>query len=697
MKATFLFSLLTIYNFSAFSQAIDSLSKPKENVQILNPVVVTGQLQIQSLKHSVYRVRQISTQRIQASGATNVQQVLNTFLGFRFSNDLTLGTADVELMGMSGRNLKILLDGVPLVDRADTRESLNQIDINSIEKIEIVEGPMSVMYGTDALAGVINLISKRPQENQFRLLVSLQEESAGKEFDFLDGKGQHQKNIAINWASSNLNFRFGFNQNDFGGWNEPRKSATISEVNALLNRWKPKSQSLANARVGYSKNNLQAWYRVDALEETISSYGGMNPNNFKAENQKFNTSRWGQQAQLEWMINRFKLQSLIAFTHLSRTSQTHISDYLNGTSILSNELGKQDKAVFDALIWRSTLNYGANNKWNLQVGLEVSQDRATGDRIAGSPIIQDYALFFSSESNIGDNLLLRPGLRFIKNTVYHAPKVIPSVNAKYIINSELDIRFAFAQGFRSPALRELYFDFFDASHAIMGNKNLKAETSNSVNISFMWMPNVVAEHQFQTQISVFYNDFRNRIDYGLDPNNPTITTLLNIDKFKTQGITLEENWIHGNLHGNIGISYLGRYNELVSNDLGIALPAFMWTPEITSNWMLSIPKVKINLNLFYKYLGVRPVYQLIGANDLISAKLVKIGDAQIADFMINKNISKGLELSFGIRNLFNTTQLTNSSLASGGAHSSSGASVPFSYGRSLIFGLKYNWIKNSIK
>src|SRR5690606_17844973 len=107
----------------------------------------------------------INQEQIRLRGATNIQSVLNTELGMRFSNDLTLGTSDIELMGMSGQNVKILLDGVPVIDRGSTRESLGQIDINTVEKIEIVEGPMSVSYGSDALAGVINIITKKQQEN----------------------------------------------------------------------------------------------------------------------------------------------------------------------------------------------------------------------------------------------------------------------------------------------------------------------------------------------------------------------------------------------------------------------------------------------------------------------------------------------------------------------------------------------------
>ncbi|MFC0181299.1 TonB-dependent receptor plug domain-containing protein [Pseudarcicella hirudinis] len=133
----------------------------QEKSESLDDVVVTGQFTPQSVKNSVYQVRTISHEQIRLRGATNVQTILNTELGMRFSNDLTLGTSDVQLMGMSGQNVKVLLDGVPMVDRGSTRESIGQIDINTIDRIEIVEGPMSVNYGSDALAGVINIITKK--------------------------------------------------------------------------------------------------------------------------------------------------------------------------------------------------------------------------------------------------------------------------------------------------------------------------------------------------------------------------------------------------------------------------------------------------------------------------------------------------------------------------------------------------------
>ncbi|HMU73174.1 MAG TPA: TonB-dependent receptor plug domain-containing protein, partial [Ferruginibacter sp.] len=209
----------------------------------LSEVVVTGQYKPQTVKKSVYQVRIINSERIKLSGATTVQQVLNNQVGFRFSNDNTLGTTDVQLMGMSGRNVKILLDGVPMVDRGDTRESLNQVDINSIERIEIVEGPMSVIFGSDALAGVINIITKKHVKDDLSVSANIQEETAGTEYHPFNYKGVHMQNLNLAYKKSNWTLSVGGTHNDFNGYGGDAYGRNKS--------WKPREQWLGNARIGY--------------------------------------------------------------------------------------------------------------------------------------------------------------------------------------------------------------------------------------------------------------------------------------------------------------------------------------------------------------------------------------------------------------------------------------------------------------
>ncbi|WP_293310564.1 TonB-dependent receptor plug domain-containing protein [Pedobacter sp. UBA5917] len=658
----------------------------------LRDVVVTGQYGPQTLRNSVYNIRTITAERIKLRAATNVQQILNTELGFRFSNDLTLGTTDVSLMGMTGRNIKILLDGVPMVDRSDARESLNQIDINTIDRIEIVEGPMSVVYGTDALAGVINIITKRGNgKSLLNLSARVQEETAGNEYEALSGKGNHIQNISGNWKNNNWSVLAGFTHNDFGGWNLASKTATIAEVSAVPNRWKPKEQYMGNTKIAYRNDNFSIWYRLDGLKEDIDVRYGLNPNTYKGLLQTYTTHRYTQQLQSEYKIsNNFQLSAIAGFTKLDRATKTVIHDFTNNTEELSTGAGEQDIAKFNSTIFRATAVYMLNKSVSFQPGIEYNRDAASGQRINGSPVINDYAAFISSEIKFGNGINIRPGLRFIKNSIYDAPPVIPSLNTKFTLTKNLDLRLAYARGFRSPALRELYYDFVDASHNILGNPNLKAEESNSFNGSLAWAGVQVRDFQFRSTLSGFYNEFKNRIEFGFDSTNPTITTLINISKYKTTGGTLENTLIFKNLQATLGVSYIGRYNDLSEND-NLQTPEFAWATEVNSNITYTFTKLNGSISLFYKYTGSLPSYQL-GSNNT-TATLVRVGDFHTADLMLNKNLFRSLTINAGVKNLFNVTQLTNSSTATGGAHSTGGAAVPYSYGRSYVLGLTYNWDK----
>ncbi|HEX7692581.1 MAG TPA: TonB-dependent receptor, partial [Sediminibacterium sp.] len=423
-------------------------------------VVVTGQYSPQSLRKSVYQVRTITRERIQLRGATNVQQVLSNELGIRFSNDLTLGTADIQLMGMSGRSVKILLDGVPMADRGDTRESLGQIDISVVEKIEIVEGPMSVSYGSDALAGVINIITKKTSQNRLDVNAAVQEETAGNEYAPFSGDGNHIQRIHANWRKNGWNVLGGFNHTEFGGW---QGAKTGREKD-----WKPKEQWIGNTGLGYYGKDWQIAYRLDALNETILSKGMMGAT-YKATDQKYITNRFLHQVQSEWRVNnRLSFNSMLAYTDYQRKTETTRIDFTTGERTLTTGAGEQDVSAFRSLSFRTTAQYVLSQSASLQPGVDINLDKASGARISGTPSINDYAFFISSELKLGSVINIRPGFRFISNSVYDAPPVIPSVNARFKLGKRMDLRLAYAKGFRSPALRELYFSFFDASHSIKG-------------------------------------------------------------------------------------------------------------------------------------------------------------------------------------------------------------------------------------
>lgn len=687
--------LIQCVGYQLFEQVVDvnsneSLSLGKiiltEKNNQLDAVVVTGQFGPQSVRNSVYQVRTITNEQIRLRGATNIQSVLNTELGMRFSNDLTLGTTDVQLMGMSGQNVKILLDGVPMVDRGSTRESLGQIDINIIERIEIVEGPMSVTYGSDALAGVINIITKKGEtEANWTLTARVQEETAGNEYQAFNGGGVHNEFLGLAWQKKGWQFSGNFSRNFFGGW-----QGSLPE---RKKEWMPKEQYLSTVRVAYRTKKLNAWYRFNGTNETLKSLGdtyvSSQTNNLSATDQFYVSNRWFHQLQAEYQLNpKNSITTAASFTDYSRQTQTTDIDLVRERRTI-NLSGSQDKSIFKTTFVRLTAQHKFSNKVSLQHGFETNLNSSTGERIQGSPSINEFAYFVSSEFKLGQKINIRPGLRFLKNSVYDAPPAIPSINTKFILTDGLDLRLAYARGFRSPALRELYFTFFDSSHSIRGNTDLKAENSDSFNAFLSYQIFDKSNLRLNTTLGGFYNHFNNLISIGTDPADPTISTYLNVDTYKTTGFTLNNTFFLKNLQGSLGFSHIGRYNRFSETAI---LPDFVWSNEINTNLRYTFSKSSTSLSFFYKFTGKQPSYQATNTESGVVAKLAELSGFHTADLTVNKVFFKNYTIAGGIKNLFNVTRIQNSAVSSGAAHSSGGA-VPMSYGRSFFLGLTAQLIK----
>jgi outer membrane receptor for ferrienterochelin and colicins len=654
----------------------------QETALSLQDAVVTGQFGKQSLRNSVYQVRTIDSERIRLRGATNVQTILNTELGIRFSNDPTLGTTDIQLMGMTGQSVKILLDGIPLVDRGATRESLGQIDINTIERIEIVEGPMSVIYGTDALAGVINIITKKGDgSDHLSISARIQEETSGNEYNAFDKKGTHNESIGIMWQKKGFQLNGNLTRNNFGGWQ--------GDSTGRLKAWMPKEQMLFSAGAGYSKEKWNVWYRFNGTDETIKYLGNVNVANI-AGDKDYSTKRWFHQAQGEYHANdKLDFTGALSYTDYSRKTLSTNIDFNTGKRTLSLDAAAQDKSVFNTLFFRGTALYKVSPNVSLLPGIEINNNNSSGQRILGSPTINEYAFFVSSELKITPFIKLSPGVRFIKNTVYDAPPVIPSVNAKITLNNVLDLRMGYARGFRSPALRELYFNFHDASHSINGNVNLKAEYSNSFNTFLVWHAMQQSAMKITSTLGGFYNVFHNRIDTGFDPNNPTQTTYLNISLFKTTGVSLDNKFYWKNVQASLGATYIGTYNEILDDAEGITeqLPEYVWSPEINANLLYTFSKIRASINLFYKYTGKKPAYAIINSTP-ITASLRQISGYNTADITATKTLGKYVSLIGGAKNLFNLTSIKNTTIGSG--HDATG---PGFNGRSYFLGMNIQWSK----
>lgn len=687
--------VLQVYSISAHKKELpatitsnivnrfDNLSIIEDKNQ-LNEVIITGQFAPQSIQNSVYKVKVITAKQIQEKAATSLQSLLNTEIGIRLSNDMTLGETDFELMGMSGNNVKVLLDGVPLIDRLGAKQSLSQIDVNIIERIEIVEGPMSVVYGTDALAGVINIITKRNISNSagphLSLSGRLQEESIGKEYDFLKDKGIHNQAVSGRYALSNGIYLGGsFSNNRFGGWQ--------GDSLGRKKEWQPKKQYISGGQIGITKANYSLSYRLDYLNENLLTEADINAVTNSTSDKEFIVNRYTHQLHGDWKASR-KLHFSLAgsYQDYSRRTRTTNIDLSTGRKTLSMNAGEQDRTSFDSWFgrWMAAWNTASNLK--IQSGVEIQSDKGKGDRMEGTHEITNGAFFVSAEYNPTAWLTIRPGIRSSLNSAYDAPAVVPALNLKASINKDLDWRVSYARGFRAPTLQELYYSFHDSNHNIDGNPGLKSEYSNSYQTSVTWRALHQERLRFTSHLTGFFNDFRNRISLVESSVNTGYNIYENIDRYKTIGSTLENTLYWLSLRASLNFSYIGRYNSYAAYAVSDgSTNEFRYSPEIAASISYDWKKVA-TFSAFYKFTGKRNEYYLDSQNKL---ELLGMSSYHWADITVSRPLGHYLQASAGVKNIFNITSVTNTS-AVGNVHSNGSGISQVGCGRSYFVGLSFN-------
>lgn len=663
--------------FYGYGQRTDSLKSTQ-----LEEVVITGQYEPQSARKSVYQVRTIPMEQFQQRGATRLQDVLNTQLNIRFSQDLALGGSNLSLQGLSGQNVKVLIDGMPVVGRQGTSNeiNINHINIQSIERIEIIEGPMSVVYGADALAGVINIITRKA-ENRLEVMAKVHEESVGKEYGW--NAGIHMQQVGIGYSKNRFHLRGDFTHNDFKGW---KGSATGREM-----QWHPKQQYMGSLITGYRNGRKSVHYRADFLFEDI-----YNPGEYQggeALDQNYYTTRLMQQIQGSWAGgDNWVFNSAFSLTSFERQTQSVVVNQATGGRTLSLGEGHQDVTRFNGLTWRTTGTWKISKNFSFQPGLDLNAETGSGGRIKeGTQVVADYAVFLSAEWRVFDRLSIRPGVRTMYNSIYKAPPLIPSLNTKLDLNERADLRLAYGRGFRAPSIRELYFDFFDANHAIEGNTDLTPELSHSFSASYNYRTQLMSHFRTHFSASAFYNDVTNMIGYGQKPGNSLVTTYLNIDRFKTTGFTVSQAFYSKQVELTLGGGYTGRYNQLREDYLSV--PEFVWSPEVNGSLVCNTANEKFSISFYYKFTGKTPYYQLVSdGNGGQKPQLATLGSFHWADLTLSGKLGSRIILSSGIRNLFDVVTISNTGVV-GGTHSSSGPR-PIGNGRSYFFSFTYSFNSN---
>ncbi len=662
-----LFSIVLLFcNLTSLAQLSDSLNKTNTLNKTIKEVVITGQLESTSVDNSVHKIRIIDGKTINSGLYHNLADIIQKQLNINLFEDNVLGSS-IALQGISGQNVKILIDNVPVIGRLNGNIDLSQINLNNIERIEIVEGPLSTIYGTDALAGTINLISKQGTKDT-------------KQFSSLyESVGRYNFDVFI--SNNNLNYMsYNFGRKYFNGWsmNQPFSFLPTSQL-ADMNRvkkWKPKEQTFNKVSYRLKYNDLKIYNYFENFYEKVSNLGKPREPYFEtAFDEYYHTKRTNFGSDIKFQNLNDRVNILLAYNKYKREKETYYTDLTTLNKTLVDDINAQDTSEFSLIIGKITISNSSNDIIKYQAGIDLQKSTAKGKRITNNYQEQDnYAFFSFAEYTPHTSVSIRPSFRVIYNSSYKAP-LIPSLNLLYNVK-DYDFRFSYAKGFRAPDFKELYLNFVDINHNIVGNPLLKAETSENIqfNISFN---NQISKTKIKTDINLFHNFINDKIDLALSDSNSDQYSYFNIDKFKTKGISTILDVYYNKINAKIGVSYTGRNNEFNNNNYQFSL-------DYNLNLSFNILN-KTRFNIFYKHTGEMVSYLL--ENNSIDE--ITSDSYNLMDISINQKIFSDIILfSFGAKNLFNITDISRSLI--GTAHSNTNNLMSVGYGRSFFTELKIN-------
>ena len=627
-----LLSMLLFYSMTAQRKNKDSIKTEQ-----LNTVVVTAQYTPTTEKNAVYKVKVINKKTIRAKAITSLTDLLRQELHINFSFNQIFG-AGIELSGVSKENIKILIDGVPLIGRVNGILNLNQISLNNIERVEIIEGPVSVFYGTDAIGGIINLITSKKQKKTVKGNISAMYES-------IETKDINTK---IGFKDKKNILKFGAGYLYFNGLNTDNNN--IRSLN-----WSKKRQYYKQFKYLRNIGKFNIHFSSNFSEELIKVLGEVKRE--KAIDIDYTTQRFDNTLNLQGKLNKnTHLDFTISYLNYDRYDSSYKFIPAANTSTLIED--NTNANYFDTFFTKT--QYSKSDKksnFNYAIGVEYELNYGKGNRILNNKQqVKNISIYTSINYKITNNFEIQPAIRYTYNNIFKN-LLSPAFNTKFKINNQNTIRFAYGNGFRSPSIKELYLNwqptFGPITYTFTGNKNLNLESSHSFNLYYSYRKQFTNSY-LSIEPSVSYNKIENLI--GLSDMINFERHYINLNKMKSLNFSIQNRLNYKeNLQINLGVSFLGRYVEYTNK---FNSDTFMFTPSVSTSANYNYSPLKIDFNLFYKYSGKRKghyIEKISGEDKLVETTRQ---DFNNLDFIIQKHFLKNrLSVTTGIKNIFDITDI----------------------------------------
>ena len=523
----------------------------------LDEVVVTATRSERQMGALPMPVSVVGQKQIKAIGALRLNDVLAEQTGLFIVNDHGNG---VQIQGFSPDYTLILVDGEPLIGRMAGTLELSRLAVGNIKQIEIVKGPSSSLYGSEALAGVVNIITENPERTKGNISLRY---GTNQTSDISGNIAFHKQKVGFSLFGNRFSSGgYSLTPDVIGQTVSPFQNFTLQPK--LTINFTEKTKLSISSRL-FTENQDNTFSVAKGAENTVSGFG---------------------------KVNEFTLNPSVSHKFNSKfniVARLYNSRYRTDSKLSYEQSGKvYDETFFEQTFLRPEIqsNITFNQKNLLTVGVGMVQESVEATRYDDKKQFNTKYLFAQYE------YFPTPKLHFILGTRYDAHsaytnQLSPKISARYELSPQFALRASAGVGYKAPDFRQLYLNFTNAvaGYSVFGSQELasnlailqskgqvsevlinpsdfgelRPESSTAFNIGTYYSNT----NGWKATVNLFRNDIKDLIEtqsVARKTNAQSVFSYRNINQVFTQGAEIEGSKIiefaKSSLQFSLGYQYL---------------------------------------------------------------------------------------------------------------------------------------------
>ena len=520
----------------------------------MEDLLVTGSYVPQQVSDISASVSVLDADTLRALNKRNIADILKTVPGLSVEEQGGAGgLTAVSIRGGEANFTLVLLDGVPLNDPTNSRGGsfdFANLDLANVERIEIVRGSQSAVYGSDALSGVINIISTQGREGHRQRV-----RAEGGEDDI------RNLNLTASGKAGVLRYAVNLGRRDEG---EQVEGSTRKTNNANFRfDWQPHVDHEVTLALRHLNGERTSYPEQSGGPEFALS-AALDESDYEEQTFYF---RWQADISEIWR----SVLSASRFEHEEVFNSPGITPF---TAVPPNA-AETDFQRYQ-LQWVNSIQIGNSHQLSLGVDYRNENGDSRGSLDFGFFQVptnfeldrSTRGLFIDIHSRPIQALLLQGSLRYDDPDDFDGETSI-KLGASYQLNSSLTLSANWGEAFKLPS-------FFALGHSLVGNPNLKPETARSWDVGLKWP----FEENFELVATYFSNDFYDLIDF-----DPALFINVNRSQVESKGTELQLSWTP---YEKFRVQAQATYTDLdVKGGNSILLGRPKWKAGTTALWQIN--------------------------------------------------------------------------------------------------------------